>query len=110
VSCPGAVTFIYFLFQPEGFNLSPKDQRWIGNWWIGSLVGAFVLFFLAFVIMAFPKQLPRAKAQREEAIKKSEIPAHDKKISGNIKDILPATKSLVCNPVYVFQTLGVWAQ
>jgi hypothetical protein len=60
--------------------------------------------------MGFPRQLPRAKAQREEAIKNKEIPAHDQKISGNIKDIIPATKSLVCNPVYVFQTLGVWAQ
>ncbi|CAB3979608.1 solute carrier organic anion transporter family member 4A1-like [Paramuricea clavata] len=96
--------------QPEGFDLSPKDQRWLGNWWIGSLVGAFVMFVVAFVIMGFPRQLPRAKAQREEAIKNKEIPAHDQKISGNIKDIIPATKRLVCNPVYVFQSLGVWAQ
>lgn len=74
------------------------------------MVGAVVIFILAFVIMGFPRQLPRAKIQREEAIRNKEIPAHDEKISGSLKDIIPATKSLVCNPVYVFQTLGVWAQ
>ena len=60
--------------------------------------------------MGFPKQLLHVKAQREEAIKNKEILANDHKITGNVKDIIPATKRLVCNPVYVFQTLGGWAQ
>ena len=105
-----SILFFLIVSKPAGFDLNPADPRWIGNWWIGSLVGAFVAFFLAFVIMGFPRQLPHIKAQREEAIKNKDILANDQKISGNVKDILPATKRLICNPVYVFQTLGGWAQ
>lgn len=105
-----SILFFLIVSKPTGFDLNPADPRWIGNWWIGSLVGAFVAFLLAFVIMGFPRQLPRIKAQREEAIKNKDILANDQKISGNVKDIIPATKRLICNPVYVFQTLGGWAQ
>ncbi|XP_046859247.1 solute carrier organic anion transporter family member 4A1-like isoform X2 [Xenia sp. Carnegie-2017] len=96
--------------QPDGFKLTPMDPRWIGNWWIGSLVGAFVIFPMSLVIIGFPRQLPHVRAQREKAIMNKEIPARDQDIRGKVKDIIPATKRLLSNPVYVFQSLGVWAQ
>lgn len=99
-----------YLFQPDGFKLTPMDPRWIGNWWIGSLVGAFVIFPMSLVIIGFPRQLPHVRAQREKAIMNNEIPARDQDIRGKVKDIIPATKRLLSNPVYVFQSLGVWAQ
>lgn len=49
-------------------------------------------------------------ARRQQAIENNDIPGKNEKISGNFKDVIPATRNLVVNPVYMFQTLGVLPQ
>lgn len=55
-------------------SLHPKikddDPRWIGAWWIGNVVFAFVLLLLAPIISMFPKTLPRAAARNRKQLMK----------------------------------------
>ena len=58
-------------------------------------------------LFGFPRELPGAKVMREVAIKEGDLPKADKKIKGNVKDILPATLSLLRNPTFMCNTLAI---
>ena len=47
------------LDPPEGMN--PSRPEWVGAWWLGFLVPAVVIFFVSFIVMLFPTQMPAAK-------------------------------------------------
>ena len=49
-------------------KVSDKDPRWIGAWWIGKLIIAIVLIFLAPILATFPKTLPRAALRKKEEL------------------------------------------
>ena len=88
-------------------NLTPDDPRWIGAWWIGYVIGGFTLLVCFFVILGFPQALPGAKERREQAIEEGSLPRRDEKLKGSLKDIIPATKLLLTNKTFMFNTLGI---
>ena len=74
------------------------------------MISGFFIFIFVFLILAYPKHLPKAVFIRKQAMDNNEIPSNNDKLSGKLKDIFPATKRLLLNPIYMYQTLGVWAQ
>ena len=58
-------------------------------------------------LFGFPPGLPGAKEIREKAIKEGDLPSRDDQIRGNLKGIMPATKQLLKNLTYVFNTLAI---
>ena len=71
--------------QPEGMNLTPKDVRWIGAWWLGYVIGVSVLILSAIGLLGFPRELPGAREMREKAMKAGELQKHKEEIKGNLK-------------------------
>ena len=58
-------------------------------------------------LLGFPPHLPGAKEMREKAIKEGDLPSRDDQIQGNLKGIIPATKQLLKNLTYIFNTLAI---
>lgn len=90
-------------------NLTEKDPRWIGAWWLGGLAAGFALLVVGVILLGYPRQLPGARAIREEAIKNGIVPPSDQRFQGRLRDILPATRSLLGNAIYMFQNMAVTA-
>lgn len=71
------------------------------------MAGGSILLIISGLILGFPRELPRAKSIREQALKEGHIPQRDERIQGKLKDILPATLQLIKTPVFIFNTLAV---
>lgn len=75
-------------------SLHPKikddDPRWIGAWWIGNIVFAFVLLGLAPIISLFPKVLPRAAVRNKRRLRKQLKVANEQlKVANGTSEVLP---------------------
>ena len=99
--------FILCFIQPSGLNLTPKDPRWIGAWWLGFLVFGLLFFLLAITISGFPSSLPGAKERREKHIREGNLNKKSDIKEARLKEILPELKSLLLNRTLLFNTLGV---
>jgi len=92
------------LIQPPGVDLTPDDPRWIGAWWLGYFFGGLLLLCTSIALLGYPKEMPGAREQRMAAIKEGLLPPRDEHIQGRLKDILPATKSILTNKTFMFNT------
>lgn len=45
-------------FSPENIDLTPKDLRWVGAWWLGFLVASCLIFITALPYFFFPRNMP----------------------------------------------------
>ena len=98
-----------FSIKPRGLNLTPKDPRWIGAWWLGFLVFGLLFIFLAIAILGFPSSLPGAKERRQKYIREGIVNKKSSKKEAKLKEILPEFKSLLVNWTFLFNSLGVSA-
>nr|XP_045001997.1 solute carrier organic anion transporter family member 2B1 isoform X2 [Jaculus jaculus] len=50
--------------MPEGgINLTSKDPRWVGAWWLGFLISAGMVALAAVPYFFFPKEMPKEKQE-----------------------------------------------
>lgn len=96
--------FFCFGFQPPGVDLTPDDPRWIGAWWLGYFFGGLLLLCTSIALLGYPKEMPGARERRMNAIREGLLPARDEHIQGRLKDILPATKAILTNRTFMFNT------
>ena len=40
-------------------ELTASDPRWIGNWWIGNVIGIIMAILLSFWMLGFPRKIDR---------------------------------------------------
>lgn len=87
-------------------TITTSDPRWLGAWWLGWLFLAAMLLVAAFLIMLFPKELPRAYVRRmiEKSKKKDEEVEEEKPAS--IKDMLITFQRLFKNKIYVLNRVA----
>ena len=98
-----------FIFQPEGFNLTARDPRWIGAWWLGFVIFGIFIFIFSLLLLGFPRELPGAKEMREEHIKKGNIRKKKNSSKPTLKQLLPELKDILTNWTFLFNTLGLTA-
>ncbi|XP_033726663.1 uncharacterized protein LOC117316235 [Pecten maximus] len=80
----------------EDVDITPRDPRWIGAWWIGFLLfgGASVIF--AMPIVFFPRHIKKPKA-----IMVKGRSTKDMKIIGKVKERLTSFKRCFSNTVWI---------
>ncbi|KAG5683743.1 hypothetical protein PVAND_013008 [Polypedilum vanderplanki] len=89
-----------------------KDPRWIGAWYIGWIVFAFILLLFAIAVSMFPKELPRAAVRKridEEKIKrglKQRDPTELADTEASISDMIVTFKRLFKNKVFMLMNIG----
>ncbi|XP_065357343.1 solute carrier organic anion transporter family member 4A1 [Calliphora vicina] len=90
-------------------SLTSASKVWIGAWWIGFVVAAFVCFFLSIPIFAYPRSLPGSEKLQQEKV--SEAYNSNKKAEQTsnftkLRELPMALLSLLKNPTFVFLNLA----
>ncbi|WAR16343.1 SO2B1-like protein [Mya arenaria] len=97
----------------ESVDITPRDPRWIGAWWLGFLVfGGFAVLF-SVPTMCFPRYLKSHKRRgdlqiiaKEKALQKLENNSNGEKVVKEIKEFLAAVLRLLKNPTYLVLTIS----
>ncbi|KAI3374037.1 hypothetical protein L3Q82_022602, partial [Scortum barcoo] len=53
-------------FSKDQIELTHKDLRWVGAWWLGFLVASCLLFLTALPYLFFPRNMPKEDDQGED--------------------------------------------
>eukprot|EP00794_Sanderia_malayensis_P000569 gene569-1227_t len=93
--------------MPDGMKLSAKDPRWVGAWWLGFFVLAWLLFLSGAALLCFPAEMPKFRKKRDEALKKGELQSAEKNIGTGIRGFFKAILNLSKNWTFVFASLGL---
>ena len=98
------------LSMPEGMTKDSKE--FVGAWWVGLFVPAVIGFFLSFLVLLYPQQMPAAKMVLKQKIEKG-ITTINEKNSELSQSLLQATrktlstfKRLLSNKALDFLIIG----
>ncbi|XP_059351055.1 solute carrier organic anion transporter family member 74D-like isoform X2 [Daphnia carinata] len=102
------------LVEPD---VTPKDPRWIGAWWLGMIFVASTILLASFSMFAFPRRLPRKgkrtgqhKKQVNGKIASPEAKPKVQQVSAmrsknpSLKDFPKAIRRLLKNDILLFRT------
>lgn len=86
-------------------------NRWLGAWWLGWIILAFLLFVFASIIALFPKTLPRAAARKALALERNKSASNIKddeepELPASIADMLRTFKRLLTNTTLMCNNLA----
>ncbi|KAH9496191.1 Solute carrier organic anion transporter member 3A1 [Bulinus truncatus] len=81
----------------EETNMSPRDPRWLGAWWLGFLVFGLLGLIVGIPLAFFPRRF-HAKPVTEV---QSQVTSNKYKLIKDVKGLLKVLLRLVLNPVYV---------
>ncbi|XP_059480522.1 solute carrier organic anion transporter family member 4A1 [Neocloeon triangulifer] len=96
-----------FTADPSELGLTPDSNLWIGAWWIGFVTSAAVCALLAIPLLAFPAELPGAKAIKAERVSEAHHTSDSKEeMSSKIKELPRNLASLLSNPTFFFLNLA----
>lgn len=94
-------------------TIDNKDPRWLGAWWLGWLILAVSLFGFAFLMIMFPKELPRASLRKRIAaekkkrgIKNDDGEDKSEEIPASFKDMLVTFKRLLLNATFMLNNIA----
>lgn len=108
-------------------QISEKDPRWIGAWWLGWILLGVAQFLFAFILAMFPKTMPRKnKGQLEDNLmvaingmntmtktkelvgdqkgEKTQLSGPSKTVELSFQDFLKAFKRIVTNKILIVNT------
>ncbi|KAM7352109.1 organic anion transporting polypeptide 26F isoform 1-T1 [Cochliomyia hominivorax] len=108
----GQLLLIYTDFlqvDATDLSLTSASKVWIGAWWIGFVVAAFVCFLLSIPILGYPRSLPGSEKLQQEKV--SEAYNSNKKSNQStnftkLRELPLALLSLLKNPTFVFLNLA----
>ncbi|XP_060069119.1 solute carrier organic anion transporter family member 2A1-like [Ylistrum balloti] len=86
----GFFTKIYITL--EDVNISPRDPRWVGAWWLGFLLFGFLAILAGIPVFCFPRRFKPKPADHSDG--KSGL-------LENVKDIIKGLWLLVTNRLYM---------
>eukprot|EP00794_Sanderia_malayensis_P000574 gene574-1233_t len=93
--------------MPDGMKLSAKDPRWVGAWWLGFFVLAWLLFLSGAALLCFPAEMPKFRKKRDQALDKGELQSAEKNIGTGIRGFFRAILNLCKNWTFIFASLGL---
>lgn len=99
---------IYILFSYR-LSLTIASKVWIGAWWIGFVVAAFVCFLLSIPIFGYPRSLPGSEKLQQEKVSEAYNSNKKSEQSSNftkLKELPLALITLLKNPTFVFLNLA----
>ena len=83
--------------------MTPKDPRWIGNWWVGFLASAGVSVLSALFLLGFPRIVAGGKYRPEKELQAVDNMSAKEKLG----ELWSALKEVLTNWTFVFNSLGV---
>ncbi|CAG5127086.1 unnamed protein product, partial [Candidula unifasciata] len=86
-------------------HLIPSDPRWLGAWWLGPSVAAFLQIITVIPISLFGAELPGAKEIRKTRVSQAHAPTSQ--IKYQHMHIVRMTIIVLRNPCFVFITLAM---
>lgn len=93
--------------DPETIGITPSSSIWIGAWWVGFIVSAFICFFVALPLLAFPYELPGAEEIRASKVSEAHEGAASKSAAFSaLKELPSAAAALLRNPTFMFLNLA----
>ncbi|XP_017886610.1 solute carrier organic anion transporter family member 2A1 [Ceratina calcarata] len=93
-------------------TITTQDPRWLGAWWLGWIILAFLLFIFASIIALFPKTLPRAAARKALALERNKSASSIKgekeepELPASLSDMLRTFKRLLTNTTLMCNNLA----
>ena len=92
-------------------SLTQLNPSWVGAWWIGFVLFAFLLFLLSIIFFMFPRYLSDSYlVQQERAKEMAKIYpskyANEDKLTVMVKMFPIHIKRLLLNPSFIFMCLG----
>lgn len=92
-------------------TITTQDPRWLGAWWLGWIILAFLLFIFASIIALFPKTLPRAAARKVLALERNKSATSIKgdqepELPASISDMMRTFKRLLTNTTLMCNNLA----
>ena len=76
-------------------KLSIRDPRWIGAWWMGYFLFSWLLIISGALVLCFPKEMPKYKKKRLEALKEGALMKADEEIGKGMRSFLKESPELV---------------
>eukprot|EP00795_Rhopilema_esculentum_P017328 gene17328-8906_t len=83
------------------------DPRWIGAWWLGFFVFAWFAIISGVFLLCFPREMPKYRKKRLEAMDAGKLRPANKEIGKGLKGLLRSLIDLLKNKTYVFSCLGL---
>ena len=91
-------------------NLTMKDPRWIGAWWLAFVSLFGILIISGTLLLLFPKQMKDGRIERDAAIKEGHLPSSDDNIKYTIKGFIIESIKLILNKTFILATLALSAK
>ncbi|EDO41174.1 predicted protein, partial [Nematostella vectensis] len=87
-------------------SLTPKDERWVGAWWLGFVVCGTLCIFWSLWLFGFPRRIPKKNASEDLKLTESDESAVSPALVKEVSHLPLATKSLLSNVTYVSATIA----
>ncbi|XP_049773044.1 solute carrier organic anion transporter family member 4A1 isoform X2 [Schistocerca cancellata] len=91
--------------NPAEMGLTQDSNVWVGAWWIGFVLAAFVCLALAVPLLAFPPALPGSAALRAQKVSEAHGNCRVEAFS-KVREMPRALRHLVANPTFFFLNLA----
>ncbi|XP_044133992.1 solute carrier organic anion transporter family member 1C1-like isoform X1 [Bufo gargarizans] len=98
-------------------TITPKDERWVGAWWLGYLVAGVISILATIPFWFIPKEQPRSELRKNSSTPSEQSKfileeLRDQKVQDQgrlltmARDFFPSLKELLGNPVFFLYLCG----